>query len=79
MEFPFSSGRMVHDLDTHSRAFCPYTLNNDGQTKRQGKNQAIPMYNLAFLREKMSLLLVGKNSNTHLEFETSALATFMKI
>ena len=69
IECPFSSFKIVQDLDKHSKPCFPYTPVIEGSKKRRGITQqtAIIIFDLRLV--KMRSLLFGKNIIIHLKVE----------
>ena len=78
VECPFSSFKIVQDLDKHSKPCIPYIPVIDGSKKRRGITQqtAIIIFDLRLV--KIRSLLLGKNIIIHLKKEIEDLLTVKK-
>ena len=75
VECPFSSFKIVQDLDKHSKPCSPYTPVIEGSKKRRGISQqtAIIIFDLRLV--KIRSLLFGKNIIIHLKMQLDDLLT----
>ena len=75
VECPFSSFKIVQDLDKHSKPCIPYTPVIEGSKKSRGIAQQTAIIILDLHLVKIRSLLFGKNIIIHLKMQLNDLLT----